>query len=266
MVDPVAHQSQGMFPPHMAMQLAHPVAYGNAVMRDPPRQVENLSISVNIPQARPTSRRMLYASFILLLGVGVGIGVLVSSGGSDEDIKEYIYTGRDSTWYSKYLESDEKGMRTSYDFSYRNSYSYISADNVRQWNYKTESWDYTYGYQGTSTSSYAYTGKDSDWYSSSLVSDGGVLRTSYDTRYKNSYSYISSGNVRQWNYFTNKWSYTYGYVLPTDPKFVPASYVYTGRESSWYSSSLVSDGSGLRTSYDYSYRNSYSYISSGNVK
>jgi hypothetical protein len=81
---------------------------------------------------------------------------------------------------------------------------------------------------------YVYSGKDSDWYSVYLISDGKGLPTSYDKMYRNSYSYISANNVRQWNYQTNSWSYTYGYVAP-NPKYVNESYIYTGRDSYWYS-------------------------------
>jgi len=159
---------------------------------------------------------------------------------------------------------------TSYDYSYRNSYSYISLNNVRQWNYKTSEWSYTYGYTAPTvdTSNYVYTGSDSSWYSTSLKSDGTGLRTSYDSVYRNSYSYISTENVKQWNYESSTWTYTYGYVSPSESvkSNTDSNYVYTGQDSTWYSSTLRSDGTGSVTSYDTSYRNSYSYINAGNVK
>ena len=81
----------------------------------------------------------------------------------------------------------------------------------------------------------------------------------------------------QWDYDSGAWTYSYGdsrttlgpdsetmasnatsYIPSYDPKAVDSSYVYTGMDSNWYSSSLYSDGS-AGTSYDYSYRNSYSY-------
>jgi len=88
-----------------------------------------------------------------------------------------------------------------------------------------------YGLQNT----YIYTGKDSDWKSVYLLSDGEGFNTSYDRMYRNSYSYISLNNVRQWNYQTNSWSYTYGYVPTAQSKYVPATYVYTGQDSDFYS-------------------------------
>jgi len=150
-----------------------------------------------------------------------------------------------STWYSSSLYSDGTGTNTSYDWSYGNSYSYISAyGDVAKWDYSYADWNITS--PATSTDTY-YDGMDSTWYSSTLSSDG-YGYTSYDWTYGNSYSYISTyGDVTKWDYKNSQWNNT------------QTSY-YTGMDSTWYSPSLYSDGYGYK-SYDYTYGNSYSYIS-----
>lgn len=131
---------------------------------------------------------------------------------NEEDVDAYVYTGRESYWYSTYLRSDGQKSATSYDYSYRNSYSYLGDNNVKQWDYMKKQWSYTYGYTApvpdapepeveapvakkkyvAPVSYYTYTGRDSTWYSSYLKWDGTGYRTSYDTSYRNSYSYVAS--------------------------------------------------------------------------
>jgi len=153
-----------------------------------------------------------------------------------------------STWYSSTLHSDGYGTHTSYDYTYGNSYSYnTNYGTVSKWDYS--SWDWN-----TSSSSYSsgYDPDASTWYSTYLQSDGYGTHTSYDYSYYNSYSYNTAyGDVSKWDYTYSNWNtsssaYTYGY----DPSL-----------SSWYSSTLHSDGYGY-TSYDYTYTNSYSYDTS----
>ena len=68
----------------------------------------------------------------------------------------YVYTGRDSYWYSAYLRSDGAGTYTSYDYKYRNSYSYdTSKGDVHQWNYTNRNWNTTYGYYPNRSSWYS---------------------------------------------------------------------------------------------------------------
>jgi len=157
------------------------------------------------------------------------------------------YDGQDSTWYSPSLYSDGSSTQTSYDYSYGNSYSYETGyGDVDKWDYRTDNWNDT-------QSSY-YTGHDSSWYSSSLYSDGYGTHTSYDYVYGNSYSYVSSsGDVLKWDYRLSDWNDTTD--ASTDSTY------YTGMDSTWYSSTLSSDGYGS-TSYDWTYGNSYSYVSS----
>ena len=55
----------------------------------------------------------------------------------------YTYTGTDSTWFSPTLRSDGYGY-TSYDYTYRNSYSYdVSTSDVVKWDYATNDWNVT---------------------------------------------------------------------------------------------------------------------------
>ena len=137
-----------------------------------------------------------------------------------------------STWYSSTLHSDGSGTGTSYDYTYGNSYSYMSSGSVAKWDYKTNDWNTTGG------SSYD---ADRGFYSPTLQSDGNGY-TSYDYSYGSSYSYdYLNSDVHKWDYSASDWNATY--------------------HSTWYSSSLSSDGSGTGTSYDYSYMNSYSYDS-----
>jgi hypothetical protein len=127
-------------------------------------------------------------------------------------MQDYIYTGKDSDWFSSYLvaDGDQPDTPTSYDISYRNSYSYISEGNVRQWNYLTSTWSYTYGYDTKQVlGDYLYTGTDSDISSKYLQQDP-QLDTSYDYLYRNSYSYINKSYSKQWNYKTSSWDTTVG--------------------------------------------------------
>lgn len=96
------------------------------------------------------------------------------------------YNGQRSTWYAPTLQDDGPGY-TSYDYTYRNSYSYDSSSSeVYKWDYAYDSWNSSRSY---------YTGGDSTWYASTLRDDGPGY-TSYDYTYRNSYSYeASSGNV-----------------------------------------------------------------------
>ena len=155
----------------------------------------------------------------------------------------YTYTGVDSTWYSPSLQSDGYNTNTSYDYSYRNSYSYNSnTGDVNKWDYSKSDWN-------TTASS-----SDSTWYSPSLYSDGYGTNTSYDWSYGNSYSYnTGTGDVSKWDYASADWN--------TTSSAYSGYYTYTGTDSTWYSPSLSSDGYSTNTSYDYSYRNSYSYNS-----
>ena len=126
-------------------------------------------------------------------------------------------------------------------------------------NMKIEPSDYqeeTYDcyYCSTSSLSYYYMPFRGSWYSSSLRATGGYYdyanRISYDYSYRNSYSYSSSGKVYQWDYCYDAWN--------------TSRSLYTGKNSTWYSSTLRSSrepGYGEETSYDYTYRNSYSYNS-----
>jgi len=172
------------------------------------------------------------------------------------------YTGDASTWYSSSLDSDAYPSRgvggTSYDYTYRNSYSYSNGQ-VYKWDYARESWN---------TSVPVYNGESSTWFSPTLVDDGPGY-TSYDYTYMNSYSY-GNGQVYKWDYSINGgmggWNFTDSSLAATPYQY---SY-YTGADSTWVSSTLDSDHSPSRaiggTSYDYTYRNSYSYSSStGNV-
>ena len=173
---------------------------------------------------------------------------LVGTTAASADFKypsQYEAAQQMSTWYSSSLSSDGYGTHTSYDYTYGNSYSYNSAT------YDVSKWDYGYGDWNTSSSASAntyYDGDDSTWYSSTLSSDG-YGYGSYDWTYGNSYSYQSStGDVAKWDYRTDAWNLT------------QSSY-YTGKDSTWYSSTLSSDGYGY-ASYDWTYGNSYSYKSS----
>ena len=110
------------------------------------------------------------------------------------------YTGRDSTWVSSTLRDDGPGY-TSYDYTYRNSYSYCSSctHSVQQWDYAYDRWVPRYT---------QYDGGDSRWYSSTLRDDGPGY-TSYDYTYRNSYSYSTySRNVYKWDYAYNNWNFT----------------------------------------------------------
>ena len=105
---------------------------------------------------------------------------------------------------------------------------------------------------------YWYDGQKGGWYSDSLKADWpSTLKTSYDSVYKNSYSYCSyyycktlpgpyEGQVFQWDYCYDAWNSSRN------------SYYY-GRQSSIYSESLTKDKGKFRTAYDSVYRNSYSY-------
>ena len=155
-----------------------------------------------------------------------------------------------------------------------------------QWDYDSSAWTYSYGDSKTTLGPDAYYGSDSTWYSSSLYSDGSETGTSYDYTYSNRYSYNSDTmDVMQWDYDSSAWTYSYGdskttlgpdaevtimkepevSTPVTIPSEVTSSNPYTGSDSTWYSSSLYSDGSGTSTSYDYSYSNSYSYSVTGDV-
>ena len=78
--------------------------------------------------------------FVILTIIAAIVFPMVLGGGRGEiwnyNSDGYIYTGSDSSWYSSYLRSDGSGTETSYDYSYRNSYSYIGSGNVKQWNYQ----------------------------------------------------------------------------------------------------------------------------------
>jgi len=78
------------------------------------------------------------------------------------------------------------------------------------------------------------------FYSPSLHTDHNGY-TSYDYTYGASYSYdYLNSDAHKWDYSTGMFNTTY--------------------HSTWYSSTLHSDGSGTHTSYDYTYGNSYSYM------
>jgi len=165
------------------------------------------------------------------------------------------YTGRASTWYSSSLDRDTTYDYTSYDYTYRNSYSYDSSNaEVYKWDYAYDAWNISRSY---------YDGSASTWYASTLRDDGPGY-TSYDYTYRNSYSYDSSNSeVYKWDYAYDGWNITSGSSSGS------GSYsYYTGEASTWYSGSLSSDSYPSRgiggTSYDYTYRNSYSY-SNGEV-
>ena len=118
-----------------------------------------------------------------------------------------------SYWYSSTLSSDGNGS-TSYDSTYRASYSYDSSNSdVHTWNYSSSSWDQcpnTYcGSVGSSSppseGSVTTYAPESYWYSSTLSSDGNGS-TSYDYTYRASYSYDSSNSdVHTWNYSSSSW-------------------------------------------------------------
>ena len=55
------------------------------------------------------------------------LGFLLNNCGNDkvyDGSNTYIYTGKDSNWYSQYLVEDCYNSNTSYDKYYRNSYNY----------------------------------------------------------------------------------------------------------------------------------------------
>ena len=116
------------------------------------------------------------------------------------------YTGSQSTWYSSSLNSDSYPARgvagTSYDYTYRNSYSYDATNSaIYKWDYAYDAWNSTRAY---------YTGGDSTWYSGTLQSDG-YGYTSYDYTYRNSYSYDSTySKVYKWDYAYDHWNHTNG--------------------------------------------------------
>ena len=67
---------------------------------------------------------------IAVMGVMAGGGKKAGTGNA-KVTKGSSVTGRESDWYSQYLKSDGPRTETSYDYSYRNSYSYISYNEIR---------------------------------------------------------------------------------------------------------------------------------------
>jgi hypothetical protein len=151
-----------------------------------------------------------------------------------------------SYWYSSSLRDDGYNTNTSYDYSYRASYSYDRTNSdVHKWNYSTSSWQQcpnTYCGE-TSTSvppNESYTAS-SYWYSPSLSSDGYNTNTSYDYSYRASYSYDrTNSDVHKWNYSYSSWQQcpnTYcGATSTTVPPIEPSGNNKT--VSYWYSPSL----------------------------
>ena len=146
------------------------------------------------------------------------------------------YTGEASTWYSSTLDSDSSYSAvggTSYDYTYRTSYSCDNSNSeIYKWDYAYDSWNTSRAY---------YTGAESTWYASTLVDDGPGY-TSYDYTYRNSYSYDTlDSKVYKWDYSINSWNRTGAAGLTNLAAYASQYSYYTGDDSGWLSNSLESD-------------------------
>ena len=169
-----------------------------------------------------------------------------------------IYDGSKSTWYSSSLYTDDDNKNTSYDYTYLNSYSYdTNAELVYQWDYAYDDWNTTNSY---------YTGRESNWDSASLYSDGDNVTTSYDYTYRNSYSYASNdGKVHQWDYARDAWSNGTDSDLAGDDTAPDSSYSGNTSSSQDFYNSYYGDyyNANLKSYYDAYYDNYYPETQSG---
>lgn len=113
----------------------------------------------------------------------------------------YYYNPYKSKFYSSTLREDRSSNSKSYDYTYRNSYSY------RSWQRRVFQWDYAYDQFNTTRP--LYTGNQGNgFWSTYLTQDRRNPTKSYDNRYLNSYSYRAyDQKVLQWDYTYLSWKY-----------------------------------------------------------